>query len=128
VVFDKVRENTTAENWSDRKTFAQTVNLSVNQTLVRSINTSVVALLPVAAILFIGTFILGAGTLRDISLALFIGLFFGVYSTIFVATPLYSLMRSKEPAVKKHDARAAELQAIEDGDSVAGKDTVVAQA
>lgn len=111
VVFDKIRENTTVENWSERRTFAQTVNLSVNQTLIRSINTSVVALLPVAAILFIGSFVLGAGTLRDISLALFIGIFFGVYSTIFVATPIYSLLRSREPAIKKHDEHALELQA-----------------
>lgn len=110
VVFDKVRENTSPENWSEKQTFAQMVNLSVNQTLVRSINTSVVALLPVAAILFIGALALGAGTLRDISLALFIGLFFGVYSTIFVATPLYSILRSREPAIRKRDAHARELQ------------------
>ena len=66
------------------------MNLAVNQTLVRSINTSVVALLPVAAILFIGALLLGAGTLRDISLALFIGIIVGTYSTIFIAAPLYA--------------------------------------
>lgn len=113
VVFDKIRENTAAGSLLESRTFAQTVNLSVNQTLVRSINTSVVALLPVASILFIGAFALGAGTLRDISLALFIGLFFGVYSTIFVASPLYSLLRSREPAVRKHDERAKQIQALE---------------
>lgn len=110
VVFDKIRENTARGALPEAKTFAQTVNLSVNQTLVRSINTSVVALLPVASILFIGAFALGAGTLRDISLALFIGLFFGVYSTIFVASPLYSVLRSREPNIKKHDERARQLQ------------------
>lgn len=113
VVFDKIRENTARGAIPEAKTFAQTVNLSVNQTLVRSINTSVVALLPVASILFIGAFALGAGTLRDISLALFIGLFFGVYSTIFVASPLYSVLRSREPAIKKHDERARQLQGKE---------------
>lgn len=110
VVFDKIRENTLPGTLPESRTFAQMVNLSVNQTLVRSINTSVVALLPVASILFIGAFVLGAGTLRDISLALFIGLFFGVYSTIFVASPLYSVLRSREPAMKKHDARAMIIQ------------------
>ena len=66
------------------------MNLAVNQTLVRSINTGVVAALPVAAILFIGAFVLGADTLRDISLALFVGILVGTYSTIFLAAPLYS--------------------------------------
>lgn len=110
VVFDKVRENTEKGALREDRTFAQAVNLSVNQTLVRSINTSVVALLPVASILFIGAFALGAGTLRDISLALFIGLFFGVYSTIFVAAPLYSMLRSREPSIRKHDERARAIQ------------------
>lgn len=114
VVFDKIRENTAPGALLESKTFAQTVNLSVNQTLVRSVNTSVVALLPVASILFIGAFALGAGTLRDISLALFIGLFFGVYSTIFVASPLYSILRSRESAVRKHDERAKLIQERED--------------
>ena len=89
VVFDKVRENTERLTPDSPRTFAETVNLAVNQTLVRSINTSIVALLPIAAILFIGAVLLGAGTLRDISLALFIGIIVGTYSTIFVAAPLY---------------------------------------
>lgn len=110
VVFDKIRENTAKGHLSEALTFGQAVNHSVNQTLVRSINTSVVALLPVASILIIGAFVLGAGTLRDISLALFLGLFFGVYSTIFVASPLYALLRSKEPAIVKHDEKALTIQ------------------
>jgi preprotein translocase subunit SecF len=68
----------------------------VNQTLVRSINTSVVAVLPVAAILFIGAFILGVGTLRDIALALFIGMIVGTYSSIFIASPVYVHLRENE--------------------------------
>jgi preprotein translocase subunit SecF len=97
VVFDKIRENTDAVEHSGTATFAERVNLAINQTLVRSINTTVVAILPVAAILFIGAFVFGAGTLRDISLALFIGMLVGTYSTIFVAAPFYSQLREKEP-------------------------------
>ena len=102
VVFDKVRENTAQESI---RTFKQSVNLAVNQTLVRSINTSVVALLPVAAILFIGSYVLGAGTLRDISLALFIGIIVGTYSTIFIASPMYAHLRENEPKVQQADAK-----------------------
>jgi len=81
------------------------VNLAVNQTLVRSINTAVVAALPVGSILFIGAFVLGADTLRDISLALFIGILIGTYSTIFLAAPLYAEFRESEPAIRKHDKK-----------------------
>ena len=105
VVFDKIRENTGEDGAESRRTFAESVNLAVNQTLVRSINTSVVAILPVGSILFIGAFILGAGTLRDISLALFIGIIVGTYSTIFIAAPLFAQLRSGEDAVKKRDKR-----------------------
>jgi len=100
VVFDKIRENTLETEFSETATFAERVNLAINQTLVRSINTSVVAVLPVAAILFIGAFVLGAGTLRDISLALFIGIIVGTYSTIFIAAPMYSQMREREGKFK----------------------------
>ena len=72
----------------------------MNQTLVRSINTSIVALLPVAAILFVGAGVLGAGTLKDLSLALFIGLAVGTYSSICVATPFLAAMREREPAMR----------------------------
>lgn len=108
VVFDKVRENTAQESI---RTFKQSVNLAVNQTLVRSINTSVVALLPVAAILFIGSYVLGAGTLRDISLALFIGIIVGTYSTIFIASPMYAHLRENEPKIKQADAKKTEAAA-----------------
>ncbi len=101
VVFDKIRENTTYSHSSTGATFADSVNLAVNQTLVRSINTSVVAALPVASILFIGSVLLGAGTLRDIALALFIGIIAGTYSTIFIAAPLYSHLRDNEPEDSK---------------------------
>jgi preprotein translocase subunit SecF len=105
VVFDKIRENTAEDGEESRRTFAESVNLAVNQTLVRSINTSVVAALPVAAILFIGAGALGADTLRDISLALLIGIIVGTWSTVFIAAPLYSQLREGETAIKRHDQR-----------------------
>ncbi len=97
VVFDKIRENTAELAPGSTRSFPAAVNLAVNQTLVRSINTSVVAALPVAAILVIGAFVLGADTLRDISLALFIGILVGTWSTVFLAAPLYSQLRENEP-------------------------------
>ena len=105
VVFDKVRENTDEDGEISGRTFGESVNLAVNQTLVRSINTSVVAALPVGAILFLGTFVLGADTLSDISLSIFVGIIVATYSTLFVAAPLYSLLRESEPAIKERDAK-----------------------
>jgi preprotein translocase subunit SecF len=105
VVFDKVRENTENITATTRRTYAEAANLAVNQTLVRSINTSVVALLPVAAILFIGALLLGAGTLKDISLALFVGIAAGTYSSIFIATPLLVHLRMREPELKAQAER-----------------------
>jgi len=110
VVFDKIRENTTEDGPESGRTFAESVNLAVNQTLVRSINTGVVAALPVGAILFIGAYVLGAGTLRDIALSLFIGILIGTYSTIFIAAPLYSQMREGEPELKKREIRVTQAK------------------
>jgi len=105
VVFDKIRENTGELGEDATRTFGEAVNLAVNQTLVRSINTGVVAALPVAAILFIGAFVLGADTLRDISLALLVGTIAGTYSTPAFGAPLYSLFREGEPEIAKRDKR-----------------------
>ena len=110
VVFDKVRENTSQDGEESRRTFAESVNLAVNQTLVRSINTSVVAVLPVGSILFIGSLLLGAGTLRYIALALFIGMIAGTYSGIFIAAPLYVHLRENEPENKKQGRRVREAR------------------
>jgi preprotein translocase subunit SecF len=110
VVFDKVRENTSQDGEESRRTFAESVNLAVNQTLVRSINTSVVAVLPVGSILFIGSVLLGAGTLRDIALALFIGMLAGTYSSVFIAAPLYVHLRENEPENKKQGRRVREAR------------------
>ena len=100
VVFDRVRENTRSITSTSKMTYSQAANLAVNQTVVRSINTTIVALLPVGSILFVGAGLLGAGTLKDLSLALLIGLATGAYSSIFIATPLLAAMREREPAMK----------------------------
>lgn len=105
VVFDKIRENTTEDGEVSGRTFGESVNLAVNQTLVRSINTTVVAILPTGAILFIGVIWAGAQTLTDLSLSIFVGTIVAAYSTIFVAAPLYSLLRENEPAIKARDER-----------------------
>ncbi|WP_127475092.1 protein translocase subunit SecF [Microbacterium sulfonylureivorans] len=105
VVFDKIRENTSEDGEVSGRTFGESVNLAVNQTLVRSINTTVVAILPTGAILFIGLLWTGAQTLTDLSLSIFVGTIVAAYSTIFVAAPLYSLLRENEPAIKARDER-----------------------
>jgi preprotein translocase subunit SecF len=105
VVFDKIRENTRDDGEISARTFGESVNLAVNQTLIRSINTTVVAILPTGAILFIGAFWLGAQTLTDISLSIFVGTIVAAYSTLFLAAPLYSLFREGEAKVKASDAR-----------------------
>ena len=105
VVFDKVRENTKNLR-KTRKTYAEAANLAVNQTLVRSINTSIVALIPVGAILYVGVFQLGSGSLKDLALALFVGMAAGAYSSIFIATPLLVHLKSKEAGMREIDRRA----------------------
>ncbi|KAA9110545.1 protein translocase subunit SecF [Microbacterium rhizomatis] len=106
VVFDKIRENTSEDGEISGRTFGESVNLAVNQTLIRSINTTIVAILPTGAILFIGALWLGAQTLSDISLSIFVGTIVAAYSTLFVAAPLYSLFRENESAIKARDQRA----------------------
>ena len=96
VVFDKIKENVILPS-NARKSYRQIANDAMNQTLMRSINTSLSTLLPVGSLLFVGSFLLGADTLRDLALALFVGIASGTYSSIFVATPLLSIMKEKEP-------------------------------
>ncbi|WP_225836773.1 protein translocase subunit SecF [Streptomyces sp. NK08204] len=100
VVFDSLKEQTKDITKQTRYTYSDIANMSINGTLVRSINTTVVALLPVAGLLFIGGGFLGAGTLNDISLSLFVGLAAGAYSSIFIATPLVADLKEREPAMK----------------------------
>lgn len=94
VVYDKIKEN--VESDQDRRTYTDLVDRSMNQVLMRSINTSLTSLLPVGSLLFIGSLLLGAGTLRDFALALFVGIGAGTYSSIFVAAPLLALWKERE--------------------------------
>ena len=100
VVFDKVRENTAGLLTTQRSTYSDAANLALNQTLVRSMNTSLTALLPVASILFVGAGLLGAGTLKDLALVLFVGMLSGTYSSIFIATPVLADLKEREPQYK----------------------------
>jgi preprotein translocase subunit SecF len=121
VVYDKLKENTTNLTNSNRYTYTGAANLAINQTLVRSINTSLIALLPVAGLLFVGAGLLGAGVLKDLALVLFVGMAVGAYSSIFIATPLVVAMKEREPEMKALAKRVAQRQA-------AGKDVRPAQA
>lgn len=107
VVFDKVQENTRGLLSQNKVTYTQAANLAVNQTLVRSLNTSVIALLPVAGLLFIGAALLGAGTLRDLSLALFVGILAGTYSSITLATSVLVELKEREPRMRALAHRVA---------------------
>ncbi|MBA3490129.1 MAG: protein translocase subunit SecF, partial [Longispora sp.] len=105
VVFDKVQENTQNILSRNTQTYAEAANLAVNQTLMRSINTGLVALLPVGGLLFIGAGMLGAGTLKDLGLVLFIGMGVAVYSSIFFATPVLVSLKNKEGRIAAHNER-----------------------
>ncbi|MFC8509150.1 protein translocase subunit SecF [Streptomyces sp. NPDC057411] len=123
VVFDSLKEQTKGITKQTRWTYSEIANRSINGTLVRSINTTVVALLPVAGLLFIGGGVLGAGMLNDISLSLFVGLAAGAYSSIFIATPLVADLKEREPAMQalkkrvlaKRSAAAAKGESLDEG-------------
>jgi len=101
VVFDKVRENTAGLLATRRTTYSEAANLALNQTLVRSINTSLIALLPVVSILAVSVFLLGNGELKDLSLVLFVGMLSGTYSSICIATPVLADLKEREPAYRQ---------------------------
>ena len=107
VVFDKVKENTKNITGGSRMTYSEAANLALNQTLVRSINTSIVALLPVLSILVVGVSLLGAGTLNDLALALFVGMLVGTYSSIFIATPILSYIKERSGEMQSLAKRVA---------------------
>ncbi|MDH6625898.1 preprotein translocase subunit SecF [Streptomyces sp. LBL] len=119
VVFDSLKEQTKEITKQTRWTYSDVANRSINSTLVRSINTTVVALLPVGGLLFIGGGVLGAGMLNDISLSLFVGLAAGAYSSIFIATPLVADLKEREPQMKalKKRVLAKRAQAAAQGES-----------
>ncbi|MEU9083238.1 protein translocase subunit SecF [Streptomyces sp. NPDC048357] len=135
VVFDGLKEGSKDITKQTRWTYSEVANRSINGTLVRSINTTVVALLPVAALLFIGGGFLGAGMLNDISLSLFVGLAAGAYSSIFIATPLVVDLKEREPAMKalkkrvlaKRAAATAKGESPDDGYESEDEPQVVAQ-
>ena len=124
VVFDKVDENTKDLDRGARMTYGEAANLAVNQTLMRSINTSVIALLPVAGLLFVGAGLLGVGTLKDLALVLFVGLAAGTYSSIFLATPIVADLKEREPEQSRCAGGswpAASAAARQAGAAVAGR-------
>lgn len=123
VVFDKIRENTDGVLERRDTTFAEQINLAVNQTLVRSINTAIVGVLPVGAILFIGAFILGAGTLQDLSLSLFVGILVGMFGTLFVSAPLYATLRLGEAHIREHTAKVESGDFKDDEDAEESEDS-----
>ncbi|WP_131736783.1 protein translocase subunit SecF [Actinomadura roseirufa] len=107
VVFDMIKEVTRPLGPTSKTTYSEAANQALSSTLVRSLNTSLVAILPVAAILFIGTTLFGAGTLKDLSLALFVGMIVGTYSSICVATPLLVQLKEREPKYRQIRANIA---------------------
>ena len=127
VVFDKVDENVRDLDRSARMTWGEAANLAVNQTLMRSINTSVIALLPVAGLLFVGAGLLGVGTLKDLALVLFVGLAAGAYSSIFLATPIVADLKEREPevqALRRRVLARRSSQARQGGDRATGSGPV----
>ncbi|MEU3749499.1 MULTISPECIES: protein translocase subunit SecF [Streptomyces] len=130
VVFDSLKEQTKDITKQTRFTYSELANRSINGTLVRSINTTVVALLPVAGLLFIGGGVLGAGMLNDISLSLFVGLAAGAYSSIFIATPLVADLKEREPAIKalKKRVLAKRASAAAKGEPLDAVDELSAEA
>jgi preprotein translocase subunit SecF len=138
VVFDKVSENTRGILGGSRSTYSEQANLAVNQTLMRSINTSLIALLPVAGLLFVGAGLLGVGTIKDLALVLFVGLAVGAYSSLFLATPILCDLKERQPqyaalrrrVLAKRSAVAAKAQTeagvAGDGQGAAVEDAVPA--
>ncbi|MDG4801593.1 protein translocase subunit SecF [Micromonospora sp. WMMD980] len=105
VVFDKVQENTRGITANNNQTYGEAANLALNQSLMRSLNTSVVALLPVGGLLFIGAGLLGAGTLKDLGLVLFVGMAVAFLTSILLATPLLVLLKNQDPRIAAHNKR-----------------------
>ena len=123
VVFDKVQENTRGITASSVRTYNEATNLAVNQTLMRSLNTGLVAMLPVGGLLFIGAGLLGAGTLKDLGLVLFVGMGFGVIASIMFAAPVLTALKDREPRIKAHTARVLARRAgLRSGDVAAPRE------
>jgi preprotein translocase subunit SecF len=136
IVFDKVEENTHGFQHTTRRTFAEQANLAINQTFMRSINTSLIGVLPVLALMVVAVWLLGVGTLKDLALVQLIGIMIGTYSSIFFATPLLVSMRERTELVRTHTRRvlrrrgsgAAEQSATSDDESASGTEQADAAA
>jgi preprotein translocase subunit SecF len=122
VVFDKVSENTRGLLGGSRYTYGEAANLAVNQTLMRSINTSLIGLLPVAGLLFVGAGLLGAGTLKDLALVLFVGMITGAYSSLFLATPWLVDLKLMDQRYKLHAQRVLGKRSAQAKAAAAGED------
>ena len=107
IVFDKVEENTHAFQHTARRTFAEEANLAINQTFMRSINTSLIGVLPVLALMVVAVWLLGVGTLKDLALVQLVGILVGTYSSLFLATPLLVSLRERTELVRTHNRRVA---------------------
>ena len=121
VVFDKVRENTPKVSVAGRMTYTEMANLSMNQVLMRSINTSITALLPVLSILVVGAWIMGAATLEEFGIALLVGLLAGAYSSIFIATPAVAWLKEREPQYRLVRERLGRRSASDSASATAGR-------
>ncbi|GAC48277.1 protein translocase subunit SecF [Gordonia aichiensis] len=126
VVFDKVGENTRSVLQTTRRTYAEQANLAINQTLMRSINTTVISVLPIIALMVIAVWLLGVGTLKDLGLIQLVGVVVGTYSSIFLAAPLLVTLKERRSEIKKHTDRVLQRRAaIEAGDDVSAADRPV---
>jgi preprotein translocase subunit SecF len=123
IVFDKVEENTEGFEHTTRRTFAEQANLAVNQTFMRSINTSLISVLPIIALMVIAVWLLGVGTLMDLALVQLVGVIVGTYSSIYFATPLLVSLRERTDAVRKHTRRVLNRRQTAAARAVGATDT-----
>jgi preprotein translocase subunit SecF len=128
IVFDKVEENTHGFQHTTRRTFAEQANLAINQTFMRSINTSLIGVLPVVALMVVAVWLLGVGTLKDLALVQLIGIMIGTYSSIFFATPLLVTLRERTELVRTHTRRVMRRRGNGEGSAGAGAETAPDQA
>jgi preprotein translocase subunit SecF len=117
IVFDKVEENTHGFQHTTRRTFAEQANLALNQTFMRSINTSVISVIPVIALIVVAVWLLGVGTLKDLALVMLVGIIVGTYSSIFLATPLLVTLRERTELVRTHTKRVLRRRKAAGGDT-----------
>lgn len=123
IVFDKVEENTQGFEHTTRRTFAEQANLAVNQTFMRSINTSLISVLPIIALMVVAVWLLGVGTLMDLALVQLVGVIVGTYSSIYFATPLLVTLRERTELVRKHTKRVLNRREKGNKSATATKDT-----